>query len=323
MNTGSPPRPRDVPNTLGLHALIWADHWDTEAAERSIRLTADAGYGLVELPVLEPDALDLGRVRRSLGRAGLGVRCSLGLPFDADISSADAAVVARGEDLLNRALEASAELGSPLLTGVLYSALGKYAQPPAASRGGAAGVLRRLADRAAPLGVDLGLEVVNRYESNLLNTCADALRLIDEIGRANVKVHLDSYHMNIEEPDFATPVAQCGPLLGYVHVGESHRGYLGSGHVDLAALFRALVDAGYTGAITFEGFSSPAPAGLGTTLAVWRRLWDDPGDVAVRAREYMESLLAAAAGARAAAAPPRPGHGTAAPRPGHGTAAVR
>jgi D-psicose/D-tagatose/L-ribulose 3-epimerase len=150
MNTGSPPRPRDVPNTLGLHALIWADRWDTEAAERPVRLTADAGSGLVELPVLEPDAPDLGRVRRSPGRAGLGVRCSLGLPFDADISSADAAVVARGEDLLNRVLEASAELGSPLLTGVLYSALGKYAQPPAASRGGAAAVPPRPGHGTAP-----------------------------------------------------------------------------------------------------------------------------------------------------------------------------
>jgi hydroxypyruvate isomerase len=125
--------------------------------------------------------------------------------------------------------------------------------------------------RAADKGVVLGLEVVNRYETNLVNTAAQAVELIGEIGEANVKVHLDSYHMHIEEAGLvhldsyhmhieeaglAQAVETAGSHLGYVHIGESHRGDLGTGNVDFDQLFRALAKQGYTGPITFESFSS-------------------------------------------------------------------
>ena len=118
-----------------------------------------------------------------------------------------------------------------------------------------------LAQAAAGRGITVGLEAVNRYETNLVNTVADALRHIEAIGEDNVVVHLDVYHANIEEGDLGRPVRLAGDRLGYVHVGESHRGYLGSGTIDFAAFFRALVTAGYGGPITFESFSSAVVLG--------------------------------------------------------------
>lgn len=283
-------------NPLGIHALVWVREWDTANAILAVARSAEAGFDVVEMPMLDPGAVEVGSVRAALASAGLGLRCSTGLSFDTDISSGDAAVVARGEALLARSLEACSDLGSPLLTGVLYSALGKYGHPPsAAGWSNATGVLGRLAERAGSLGVTLGIEVVNRYESNLVNTAAAARRMIGDIGEGNVVVHLDTYHMNIEEADFAGPVHACAERLGYVHVGESHRGYLGAGQVDFASFFKALVEVGYDGTITFEAFSAPATAaGLAGTLAVWRRNWDDPMDLAVRARSYIQAVLAAA-----------------------------
>ncbi|MHB1614226.1 MAG: sugar phosphate isomerase/epimerase family protein [Actinomycetes bacterium] len=283
-------------NPLGIHALVWAKEWNTANAEKAVAQAAETGFDLIEMPMLDPGAIDVPTVRRALDAACIDVRCSLGLPFDADISSEDPHVVSDGEALLARALEASSALGASMLTGVLYSALGKYESPPTGlGWSNAAQALRRLSDRAEGLGVTLGLEVVNRYESNLINTAADARRMIDDIGRDNVVIHLDTYHMNIEEGDFAGPVFACGDRLGYIHVGESHRGYLGAGVVDFATLFRALVDVGYRGAITFESFSAPStPADLAGTLAVWRRNWEDAKDVAVQARGYIEAVLAAA-----------------------------
>ena len=117
-------------------------------------------------------------------------------------------------------------------------------------------MLQDLAKEAGNLEMTLGLEVCNRYETNVINTAADALRLADDIGADNVTIHLDTYHMNIEEDDFVRPVLLVGDRLGYVHVGESHRGYLGSGHLDFTAFFHALADINYTGPITFESFSS-------------------------------------------------------------------
>jgi D-psicose/D-tagatose/L-ribulose 3-epimerase len=149
-------------------------------------------------------------------------------------------------------------------------------------------VLRRLADQAGTSNVTLGIEIVNRYESNLVNTTDQALSLIADIGAPNVKVHLDTYHMNIEEPGFREPVLRCGEQLGYVHVGESHRGYLGSGTIDFDSFFTALGDVGYTGTIVFESFSSTVVAPeLSNTLAIWRNTWSDGADLARAARAYI------------------------------------
>ena len=95
--------------------------------------------------------------------------------------------------------------------------------------------------------MSLGLEICNRYETNVVNTAHDALALADDIGEDNVLIHLDTYHMNIEEDDLVRPVHEVGDRLGYVHIGENHRGYLGSGHLDLTGFFHALADIGYTG----------------------------------------------------------------------------
>lgn len=147
----------------------------------------------------------------------------------------------------------------------------------------------------------LGPEICNRYEVNVVNTARDALALADDIGSDTVMIHLDTYHMNIEEDDFVTPVKEVGDRLGYVHIGENHRGYLGSGHLDFESFFGALADVDYRGPLTFESFSSAVLApGLSNDLAIWRNLWDDGFDLAVKAREYMADGLtrARAAGVR-------------------------
>jgi D-psicose/D-tagatose/L-ribulose 3-epimerase len=153
-------------------------------------------------------------------------------------------------------------------------------------------VLAGLAKAARDRGMSLGLEICNRYETNVVNTARDALRLADDIGEDNVFIHLDTYHMNIEEDDLVRPVREVGDRLGYIHIGENHRGYLGSGHLDFTAFFHALIDIHYTGPITFESFSSAViAAGLSTDLAIWRNLWSDGADLAGHARAYIANQL--------------------------------
>ena len=214
------------------------------------------------------------------------------------MSSEDPDTVARGVDLLQESLRVTYEIGGTVLTGALYSAFGKAPAPLSKKgRDNVVGVLADLAAEAAPLGVTLGLEICNRYETNVVNTAREALALADDIGADNVMIHLDTYHMNIEEDDFVTPVRDVGDRLGYVHIGENHRGYLGSGHLDFAAFFGALAEIDYRGSLTFESFSSAVLAsGLSNDLAIWRNLWDDGFDLAVQARAFMADGLAAARG---------------------------
>jgi D-psicose/D-tagatose/L-ribulose 3-epimerase len=155
--------------------------------------------------------------------------------------------------------------------------------------------MQHLSSEAAAAGVPVNLEVVNRYETNVVNTAAAMLELIDETGADNLRVHLDTYHMNIEEDGFVQPVEQVGDRLGYVHIGESHRGYLGSGTIDFDSFFAALRATDYQGFVTFESFSSAVVhPDLSNDLAVWRNLWDDGDDLARHAHSFMSSRLSGA-----------------------------
>jgi D-psicose/D-tagatose/L-ribulose 3-epimerase len=282
-------------NKLGVHALVFTGGTGPADVALAIVEAGAAGYDILELSLHDAKNLDTAAAKSALDDAGLDVVCSRGLAFDADISSDDPAVVARGAELLQYSLQVTAELGGTLLTGALYSALGKYGHAlTTTGRNNVVSVLRELAQEAQGKGMTLGLEICNRYETNVINTAAEALTLADDIGEDNVLIHLDSYHMNIEEDDFVRPVRLVGDRLGYVHIGENHRGYLGSGHLDFTSFFHALADVHYTGAITFESFSSAivSPT-LSNDLAIWRNLWNDGPALAQHAHTYMNGQLEA------------------------------
>ena len=289
------PATSNLNNPIGVHALVWVGDTAPASVQYAIEQTKNVGFDLLELSLHDAVHLDVMAAHDQLKAAGLQVVCSRGLAFTADISSDDLTVVAKGEALLLESLEVTQALGGTYLTGALYSALGKYSAPlTTAGRRNVVNVLHNLAVEAQTKGMSLGLEICNRYETNVINTARDALRLADDIGDDNVTIHLDTYHMNIEEDDLVRPVYDVGDRLGYVHIGENHRGYLGSGHLDLTGFFHALADIHYTGPITFESFSSAVVSPtLSNDLAIWRNLWDDGGDLARHAHAYMEGMIQA------------------------------
>jgi len=285
-----------IPNLLGVHALVWVGGWSKDQCREAIKNSAEAGYGLIEIPALDPKSIDVEHTKATLKEFGLKGACSLGLSFDADINNDDSEIAKRGEARLMDALNVVEQLGGDYLGGVIFSALGKYKFPPTKkARDNAVAALKRLAIAAQAKGITLGLEPVNRYESNLLNTGSQALEMIKDIGEPNVVVHLDIYHMNIEEQDLVSPVLEAGDKLGYVHIGASHRGPLGTGNIDFDSFFGALAKIGYKGTITFESFSSTVVApDLSSTLGIWRNLWTDNKSMAKSAREYIENKIVAA-----------------------------
>jgi D-psicose/D-tagatose/L-ribulose 3-epimerase len=281
---------------LGVHALVWVGGWSPAEARQAIASTAEAGYDLIEIPLLDPASVDAVDTRRVLDEYGIGAGCSLGLAPETNVSSEDPDAVVAGRLLLANALRATVELGSDYLGGVLYGVLGRH-DAAVSERGyaNAVAAMQELCANAAREGVTIGLEVVNRYESNVLNTTEQGLAFLADIGAANATLHLDTYHMNIEEPGMADAIERAGDRLGYFHVGESNRGPLGTGTVDFAEAFAALDRIGYNGTITFESFSSAvvSPA-LTRALCIWRETWDDGMELATSARQFVTEQLAAA-----------------------------
>jgi D-psicose/D-tagatose/L-ribulose 3-epimerase len=283
-------------NAFGLHALVLVSDWDEAGAERAIRTAAAIGYDVIETPIFDPASVDLVRTRDLLRQHGLTPSVSLGLTPETDISSADRAVSAAGIAQLHKVVDATAFIGVAGVCGVIASAWQKYLVPPtdAGYRNAVSGI-REVAKEARGKGVTIAVEVVNRFESNLFNTAAQAIRFVDAVAEDNVAIHLDTFHMHIEEPDAAAAIRACGPRLRYFHVNENHRGYLDAGSIDFAPVFRALVAAQYDGVIAFEAFSSstcsPTVAGK---AAVWRSVFEDSEDVARRALDYLKAGMASA-----------------------------
>ena len=283
-------------NKLGVHAFVWTKGWSNEECARAIGSSAEVGYDLIEITALDPRTIDVDFTRRQLEKAGIGVTASLGLEADEDISSNDRENEKRGQAKLERVVGMARDVGATHICGILESAFQKYkvpTTPEGVKR--SAEVLQRVAEIAARSNIMLGLEVVNRYESNVLNTASQAVEMCKRIGAPNVKAHLDVYHMNIEESDIQQAILETGDYLGYFHTGDSHRGYMGSGSIDLAGVFRALVKSGYKGPITFESFSSRVVGQpLEGILGIWRNLWEDSRDLAEHALMYTKAQLKAA-----------------------------
>jgi D-psicose/D-tagatose/L-ribulose 3-epimerase len=283
-------------NKLGVQSLVWASGWSHEDCEHAISKTAEVGFDLIEIPMLDPTSIDVEFTRRQLDSHGLGATAAFGLGADADISSVDPERSKRGEEGLLQAIAVGRDLGVTHICGILHSAFQKYMEPPT-SEGieRSAEILAKVAEKAAASGITLGLEVVNRYESNVLNTASQGVELCKRINAQNVKVHLDVYHMNIEETDIREAITSTGEYIGYFHTGDSHRGYMGSGSVDLAGVFRALVQTGYRGPITYEAFSSSVVGQpLQGILGIWRNQWENSRDLASHALQYTKVQLKAA-----------------------------
>ena len=283
-------------NRLGVHALVWEAGWSHDECARAIAKTAEIGFDLIEAPALDPSSIDVAFTQKQLEKHNLSITFSLGLDESTDISSGDPEKTRRGKARLEEALSVARDLNATHVCGILFSAFQKYSIPTTAEGvKRSVEVLQQIAEIAARSNITLGLEVVNRYETNVLNTASQGVEMCKRIGAPNVKLHLDVYHMNIEESDIGQAIRETGDYIGYFHTGDSHRGYMGSGSIDLAGVFRALVQSGYAGPITFESFSSRVVGQpLEGILGIWRNLWEDSTDLASHALMYTKAQLKAA-----------------------------
>jgi len=221
---------------------------DEDLATTAVFL-AGAGFDGVELMG------DLGQyqpaeVNAILGDHGLEV-LSL-TPEDVDLAHPDADLRAEALDYYLGLLDFAVAVGAPLVC--CHGAVGRVralAPYEEEYRHLLAGV-QLIAGRAFDLNINLAMEVLNRYESHLLNTAAQAVAFVAAVGTSNVGILLDAYHMNIEEADPAAAILDAGDRLFLFHAADSNRQAVGRGHTDFLALMRALRRVGYAGDTVIE-----------------------------------------------------------------------
>lgn len=261
---------------LGLHTFAAAPKWGVATMQALLPKLQKHRVRVLEIPLLDPSEIDIAETRAFCAQTGIEPVCSLGLPPQIDvISDPDA-----GMAFLEPAFEVASGVGASALSGVTYGTIGKTSGAPRtrAEFDGTARFIARAAARAKSHGLKLGLEPCNRYETHIMNTAADGRAFCEAVGADNVFIHIDTYHMNIEETSFAEGFGDCGPFLGYVHLSESNRGVPGAGTIDWAEVFGALANVGFGGITTLESMNEVHPA-IASDLAIWRPVAENPADV--------------------------------------------
>ncbi len=263
---------------FGAHAFVWIGEWTTEAGNYAIAQAGALGFDFIEIPLLAPERFDAASHREALARAGIGATCSLVLPKGAHMPRHPE----RARAFLYAALEKVEAVNSQYLCGCIAYELGHLTgQPPTPEeRQVVVEVLRDVAAEAARRGIQLALEACNRYETYLYNTLADARQTVLAVGAPNLKLHADTYHMNIEEEGFYQPLVACADVLDYIHMSESHRGLVGSGTVNWDQVWQALEAISFGGKLVLESFAAINPD-LQAATCLWRPP-NQPSDVLAR-----------------------------------------
>ncbi|MFC1736394.1 sugar phosphate isomerase/epimerase family protein [Candidatus Hydrogenedentota bacterium] len=272
---------------IGVNTFLWTSTWENGIAE-ILGKARHMGFDCVQIPLLSLDILDAGELARTAKEVGLECYISAGLRDSTDVTSDEEETRRRGVEYLKGCVRFAHEVGAPFLSGSFHSVFGKKAYRPVTDIEwrNSAESLKEVALEAQEFDLALVLEPINRYESFLINTAEQAVRLIEMIGEPNVQIQLDTFHMNLEEDSFRGAIELAREKLTHFHVAENHRGRFGHGTMPWEEVFGALKDIDYKGAIVIETFM-PEVADVALAAAIWRKMAPCADEMAREGLEFM------------------------------------
>jgi sugar phosphate isomerase/epimerase len=238
---------------------------------------AALGYDGVELALLDRSQVDMGELKKLLADTGLTVpMISTGQIFAAgqcSFAADDRPTREKAENLFIGLIDVAAELGAMINVGRVRGTVeGNGVRLEVESR--VADSFRRMAERGKKAGVQVVMEPVNRYETDMLNSCDDAVEFLARFSLGHVKIMPDVFHMNIEDPSIEGSLQRHIDRIGYIHFADSNRLYPGAGHLDFSKISQSLQAVAYSGWIGTEILPDP-----------------DPDTAARRAIEYLRRFI--------------------------------
>lgn len=273
---------------VGMNLFLWTDDpVDEQWLPLYERLKA-MGFDGVELPIFDAQPEKFAQLGRRLNDLGLErTAITVRAPEDDPISP-DAEIRKNAVAASQRVVDCCEAVGSPLLGGPLYAAIGEFsgAGPTSDEIGRSVSVIQAVADYAAQAKIDLTFEFLNRFEIYLLNCTEDTARYVEAVGRPNVGIHYDTFHAHIEEKDPAKAIRDHASRITHVHISENDRSTPGTGQVAWATTFDALVKSGYDDWLTIEAFGSALPS-LAAATKIWRRMFVDEETLAKEGHDFI------------------------------------
>jgi len=278
---------------FGINSFLFTSPFTTDST-RLFRKFKTWGFDTVEIPIEDPSHIDPAKVKAAADAAGIAIGsvCACMGPGRDFRGSPEEQKTAM--DYCVAIIDQAVELGCPRVIGPVYSVVGKAdAVEPEQQKVEWSLVvanLKKLAKHAEAKGIMICIEPLNRFETDFLNTCDQGLKLVKAIGSKAVTLHLDTFHMNIEEKDSATAIRKAGKLLGHFHACGSDRGTPGSDHIDWKPIKKALKEIGYKGDVVIESFTTDVKV-IARAAAIWRKIEPKRDDIAVKGLAFLRKTL--------------------------------
>ena len=267
---------------FGLNTFLYTSPFTTQQAPKLFSQFARWGFACVEIAVEDPAHIDPAKVRAAADKAGIaiGAVCAAMGPGRDFRGTATAQKTA--QTYLRALVDQAVALGAPRITGPLYSVVGLTgAHDERTKREHFKSVvknLRSLGTYARARGIELCVEPLNRFETDFLNTVDQGLALMKAVGLPNVKLHLDTFHMNIEEKNQAAAIRKAGRHIGHFHACGTDRGIPGADSLDWKPIAAALKAVGYKGDVVIESFT-PDVKVIARAAAIWRTIEPRKDDI--------------------------------------------
>ena len=276
---------------VGIHLSYWQTRWDDDLLPL-VGKAHQAGFDVAEFPLLHPTSLDYSALRSRLDDLGMLASCGTGLGQDTDITHPDSAIRQQGLAFLRACLEGASRLGSPGLGGVTYAPWGIFPEEDwGIRRKRCIASLKEAVKIAHDNNVVIHMELLNRFEGYLINTVEQGLAIIEEVDSNYLKLHLDTFHLNIEADQIGDEIRKAGQHLGHFHLVANNRKIPGAGHIPWDQVRSALKEIGYQGFLVAETFLNPAGE-VGRGLYIWRSLAEDLDSAAKQAAEFIKREMA-------------------------------
>ncbi len=253
--------------TYGTSYLSFIPYWTPEGGAYAVKKTKEFGFDMLEISLPASLEFDTRAVAKQIANEGIKARFSLNIPEDCHMPHyPDKAL-----KLIKSAIDIVSEMRGDFIGGVLHSAIGKFTGAPCtkAERETVRQVFTELAKYALKSHITIAPEPINRYESYVFTSADEVLDMIAEIDMPNLGLHIDTFHMNIEEENLYDPIIRAGTRLKHTHITESNRGMTGEGNVHWDDFFKALAEINYDGPLILENFSSEITELVGPT-SLWR-----------------------------------------------------
>lgn len=279
--------------TFGVSTWLWTSPFKTETVSVFPKIKS-MGFDTVEIPVEYPELIDAKVVRRALDDSGLKPIVCAAFGPTRDLTHDDPAVHKNCLDYVVQCFELCNAWDAKFVAGPMYSSVGKARMIPSEQRKieweRAVTNLRKACGLAQDHGVQIALEPLNRFETDLVNTAADVARLVRDINHPAAKILLDGFHMSIEERDLEQAIVTAGEHLIHVQVSENYRGTPGTGQTPWQAFRKGLERIDYNGCISIESFT-PEIKELAGAVCIWRNLAESQDDFATEGLKFLKGLL--------------------------------